>query len=158
MKQWKHGSKWGWIAFILTMGVVAVTLIVVSLYESNRLREFRSDLFMLTNDSSSCIAEGPEGLIRVDRANWPALYALVEKSKGALVLDEPAAEESLTFSFACNDAGWTLTVDKISEEVLRIVMDGKRSYVVYLENKRTYEQFVKAASIDSFNVPNKKMK
>ncbi len=158
MKEPSTKRKWIGVYLILLLGVLTIALIVASLYETNRLRKFKSDLFMLTNDSATCIAKGPEGLIRVDSANLPALYALVDKAKGELIFGDPEALDSVQFDFSCHEKNWGLTVDLISDKAIRIHMEGEREYVVYIENKNSFENFLKAAAIDSFNVPNKKMK
>ena len=159
MEEKKYGDKykWVWVYLIAAFVIFSVLLLILVMLESNRLRKFKVDAFVLCNESDICIANGPEGTIKVNSDNFSAIYSLIEKTHGSITLGKPLASESMSFDFTCHDSNWNLTVDYISEKKLRLILTGDRNYVVYIKNNGVYESFIKAASVQSFNAPNKKI-
>ncbi len=146
-----------WIYLIIGALIISIGYIAAILAESNRLRKFKVDTFVLCNESSVCIADGPDGLVRVNSENLRALYSLIEKAHGSVTICRPDAEETTSFEFSCHDSEWDLVVEKINDKKLRITLDGERDYSLYVKNGNLYDSFRKAASVESFNVNNKKM-
>ncbi|MCR5031620.1 MAG: hypothetical protein K6A92_02035 [Lachnospiraceae bacterium] len=153
---WKGNRRWSWVILVIVLGICTVIGIALALRESVRIREFKVDIFVLSSESSVCMAEGPDGLVRLSKENQGAFYSLVEKTRGYFTLDDPQATESVTFKFNCHEQVWELQVDRISEEKLRLHLTGTREYVVYVRDEGLYADFVKLASLDSFNGANKK--
>ena len=148
-----------WLVVLLTaLAMVLATVLIARLVmESSRIREFKVDVFVLSTESDICMAEGPDGLVKMNNDNLPALYALIQKSKGRVVNDYPEALDTVVFNFECHDEDWTMTVDKISDEVMRINLEGPRNYLMYLGNNQTFESFQKAASEEGYVTKNKVM-
>ncbi|MCR5468863.1 MAG: hypothetical protein K6F37_07880 [Lachnospiraceae bacterium] len=149
--------KWIWVYLIVAFVVVSVGLLIFIAMESNRLRHFKTDLFVLCTESSICVADGPDGTVRVNNSNWGSIYSILEKTHGSITFDSPESSDTITFDFTCHDEKWILSVDKISDEKVRVHLTGENEYVVYIKNDGIFEQFVKASSIESFNENNKKM-
>lgn len=153
---WKGNRRWSWVILIIVLSICTIIGIALALRESVRIREFKVDIFVLSSESAVCMAEGPDGLVRLSKENQGAFYSLVEKTSGSFTLNDPEALESVTFKFNCHEQVWELQVDRISEEKLRLHLTGTREYVVYVRDSGLYADFVKLASLDSFNGQNKK--
>ena len=153
----KEPKKWVWVYLITAFVVISVGMLVAIALESNRLRHFKTDLFVLCIESDVCVAEGPDGRVRVNSDNWRSLYSIVEKIHGNLSPVKNDDPETVRFEFDCHDENWTFTVKQISKNKLILELEGPRSYVVHVDNKGAFENFQKAASIESFNTPNKLM-
>lgn len=151
----KNIKKWIWVYVIVAFVVFSVGLLVAVALESNRLRHFKTDLFVLCIESDVCIAEGPDGRVRVNSANWQSLYSVVEKTHGNLSPIGNKAKDTVKFYFDCHGEDWTFTVDLISDSRMVLTLEGPRSYVVHVNNRGAFESFQKAASLESFNAPNK---
>ena len=150
-------KRYIWIWLIAILIVISLVWLILILRESSRLREFKVEAFILNNESSVCIADGPDGLVRINKDNWKAIYSVIEKAHGSFTVGTPEAKETLSFQYNCHDNICYLNVDYISEDKLRIVIDGERDYVVYINNKGSYESFKKAASINGYTTKNKPM-
>ena len=146
-----------WVYLFVVALIISVGYISAILVESNRLRKFRVDAFVLCNESSICVADGIDGTVRVSRDNLQALYSLIEKTRGSVTIGRPYAQDTTSFDFDCHDIKWNLVVEKINGKKLRISLTGERDYVLYVKNDNLYESFVKIASVDSFNGKNKKI-
>ena len=151
----KEMKKWIWVYLAAGFVIFSVFLIVSIALESNRLRHFKNDLFVLTHESDVCVAEGPDGKVRVNSDNWVTVYSIVEKLHGNLQLTNKKPIDSVTFNFDCHGEEWNLTVEEISDSKLILRLEGPRDYVVHVVNNGNFESFQKAASIDSFNAKNK---
>ena len=57
----KDFKKWIWVYLIGAFVIASIALIISIALESNRLRHFKTDLFVLTHESDVCVAEGPDG-------------------------------------------------------------------------------------------------
>ncbi len=159
MKEKSFGErlKWGWVYLIIAFVVVSVGLLVMIMLESNRLRLFKVDMFVLCNESSICIADGPDGKVRVNSENWNSINSLIEKTHGSITFGTPKESDAINFEFLCHDTKWNLAVHRINDKKIRLHLTGDREYVVYIKNNGVYDSFVKAASVKSFNTENKKM-
>jgi hypothetical protein len=155
LRHMKNIRKWIWVYAIIAFIVVSVGLLVAVALESNRLRHFKTDLFVLCTESDICVADGPDGRVRVNSANWSALYSVVEKTHGNLSLAGNKVKDTVTFNFDCHDEQWIFTVDLINENKMIITLNGPRNYVVHVNNQGAFDSFLKAASIESFNTRNK---
>ena len=151
----KNIRKWIWVYAIVAFIVVSVGLLVAITLESNRLRHFKTDLFVLCYESDVCIAEGPDGRVRVNSDNWHSLYSVVEKTHGNLSLFGNTVKDTVTFNFDCHGEEWVFTANLINENKMILTLEGPRSYVVHVNNKGAFESFQKAAALESFNAPNK---
>ncbi len=150
-------KKWIWVYLIGAFVLFSVGLLVAISLESNRLRHFKTDLFVLCIESDVCVAEGPDGRVRVNKDNWHSLYSVVEKTHGNLSPAKNANPETVTFNFDCHSEEWTFVVEEITDSKMILRLEGPRSYVVHVNNKGAFESFQKAASLESFNAPNKAM-
>ena len=112
-------------------------------------------MFVLSNESDICLADGPDGTVKMNDDNLPVIYSLIEKAKGRIIFGEPQAMDTVVFNYECHDEEWTMTVDKISEDKLRVDLNGSRNYRMYLNNNNSFESFQKAASANGYNAPNK---
>ncbi len=63
--------------------------------------------------------------------------------------------DSVRFDFECHDESWKMQIDKMSEEILRIRLEGPREYELYTANRKRFEEFAKVASVDGYNTANK---
>ena len=151
----KDLKKWIWVYLTVGFVLFSIFLIVSIALESNRLRHFKNDLFILTHESDVCVAEGPDGKVRVNSDNWVTVYSIVEKLHGNLNMTSRAPVDTVTFSFDCHEEEWTLTVEEISDSKLILRLEGPRRYVVHVVNNGNFASFQKAAAIDSFNAMNK---
>ena len=151
----KDMKKWIWVYLMGAFVLFSVFLIVSIALESNRLRHFKNDLFVLTHESDVCVADGPDGKVRVNSDNWVTVYSIVEKLHGNLHLASRKPVDSVTFNFDCHDEEWTLTVEEINDSKMILRLEGPRSYVVHVVNNGNFASFQKAASIESFNARNK---
>jgi hypothetical protein len=146
-----------WPVIIGVFGALlaGIVLIIALLVHSVQLREFKVDVFVLCNESDICVAEGPEGKVKINDANLPAIYALVRKAHGRIYLEDTVPMDTVSFDFDCHDESWNLKIDKMSEEILRIKLSGPREYELYTANRKSFEEFAKVASVDGYNTANK---
>ncbi len=151
----KDFKKWIWVYLIGAFVILSIALIISIALESNRLRHFKTDLFVLTHESDVCVAEGPDGRVRVNSDNWVTVYSIIEKLHGNLNITPHEPVDTVTFYFDCHNEEWTLLVEEISDSKLILRLEGPRSYVVHVVNNGNFDNFKKAAAIDSFNAKNK---
>lgn len=144
--------------FCLFFAVVFLTLaIYISglVRESSRLKQFRSDVFMICNDTNVCYAEGPDGKVKVDSSNLPAIRALLNASKGKLILEDKTVIDQVSLNFDCEGNEWTMLIGQVDDELIRVEVRGERNYVVYLTDASNYSRYVKAVSLEGINAKNK---
>ncbi len=132
--------------------------LVLALKESNDLREFKVDLFVLCNESTMCTSESEEGRVRISTENLYSLYALMASANGDFTIGHPAQLSEVAMEFDCHDEIWDLSVEKLSDNKLRVTLDGPRKYVVYIKNQDKYNVVRKIASLEGFRADNKLMK
>lgn len=157
LQKLEERRKWIWVYLISAFVIFSVGLLVLVALESNRLRHFKTDLFVLCIESDVCVAEGPDGRVRVNADNWRALYSVVEKIHGNLSPAKNSNPETVRFEFDCHGENWVFTVNEINKSKMLLELTGPRNYVVHVDNKGAFDSFKKAASIESFNAPNKPM-
>ena len=143
------------ITVFIVVAAVLTIFVVGSVRESARLRQFKSDVFMLCRDTNVCRGMGEDGLVKIDAENLPAINALVSASKGKIVKDNPEAVESISLEFDCDGSTWTMVIDKIDNDIVRMVIDGERSYTVYLDNGGSFEKYKMVVSLKGINAKNK---
>ena len=134
---------------------IAVAFIVMLLLESYRIREFKVDVFVLCNESDICVADSPEGKIKIHQDNLPAIYSILQKSHGRTVSGNPEPVDSLSMEFECHNEEWTMIIDKIDEEILKISLFGPEEKSMYFSNKGAYNEYAKAVSLKGYNTANK---
>ncbi len=142
--------------FILFFVSLLIPL-VLALKESNDLREFKVDLFVLCNESTICTSESEEGRIRIAPENLYSLYALMASTNGDFTIGHPKEISEVAMEFDCHDEKWNLSVQKIDKNKLRVMLDGPRNYVVYVKNQDKYDVVRKIASLEGFRSDNKLM-
>ncbi len=154
-----YRKKFGWIpaALVVIVLVFSISLMAIILKHSNELREFDVDMFVLCGESDICIGESVNGRVRVSKDNLTALHAIMADMKGSITVGNPAASENMVFRFDCHDEEWDFTVEKITEDKLRITLNGPRKYRLYIKNGGKYEDLLKVVSPDGYNTPNKAM-
>ncbi len=156
----KKKISFGWLpgALVAVAIIMVIGIIVLALKESNDLREFKVDLFVLTNESNVCTGVGHDGTVRVDSANQKALYSVIYSVKGKYMFSDPEAEDSVSFEFDCHDEKWLFNVEKIDEDLLRVTLDGPRKYKLYLRNMNKYNTILEIVSKDGYKGANKLLK
>ncbi len=142
------------VAVSLTL-IIGVVLIVGLVAEAYRIRKFKVDVFVLSYESDVCEADGPDGRVIMNSSNLPAIYALVQKAKGKISSGDMEAKDNVTFYFDCHEEDWTMSVDKLSGDRLRLVLTGPREYTMYLDDKQSFEEFQRAASAKGYVTKNK---
>ena len=135
--------------------LIGIVIIIGLIHESYRIRKFKVDVFILSYESDICEADGPDGRVKMNDENLPAIYALVQKAKGRMHVGDAQVMDTVVFNYDCHDENWTMTVDKISEDKLRIYLEGPREYTMYLRNKQSFEEFQRAASVNGYKTKNK---
>lgn len=135
--------------------LIGVAIIVGLMLEAHRIREFKVDVFVLSYESRVCEADGPDGKVIMNEKNLPAIYALVQKAKGRMDRGDNTPIDNVTFYFECHDEAWTMSVDKLNSDRLRIELTGPRKYTMYLGDKESFEEFQKAASSEGYVTGNK---
>ncbi|MBE5843913.1 MAG: hypothetical protein E7302_06975 [Butyrivibrio sp.] len=156
----KKKIRFTWIpgALVAIAIIMVVAVIVVALKHSSTLREFKVDMFVLCNESNICSAEGHDGTVRVDSENLQALYAIIYSTRGKYTTGNPDAEDNVTFEFDCHDEKWLLNIEKINDDLLRLTLDGTRSYKLYLRNMDKYNTILDIASAAGYKHSNKLLK
>lgn len=147
------------VALLVALALGFAIFVIAALFmETKKIREFKVDVFVLSNESDICMAEGPDGTVKMSADNLPAIYSIILKSKGRIVFGEPVAQDTVVFEFDCHDEDWTMTVDEIDEDKIRVNLEGPRNYTMYLNNNKNFEAFQKAASADGYVSKNKVIK
>jgi hypothetical protein len=134
---------------------VAVIIIAMLLVESYKIREFKVDVFVLCNESDICVADSPEGKIKIHQDNLPAIYSILQKSHGRTVSGNPEPLRSLSLEFDCHDETNNMIIDEINEDILRISLLGSENKTMYFSNKGAYNEYAKAVSLKGYNTANK---
>ena len=144
------------VALLVALALGFAIFVIVALFaETSKIREFKVDVFVLSNESDICMAEGPDGTVKMNADNLPAIYSIILKSKGRIVFGDPQPTNTVVFNFDCHDEDWTMTVDEIDEDKIRVNLEGPRSYTMYLNNNKNFEAFQKAASAEGYVSKNK---
>ena len=150
------GEKiWSVIIAVSLVMLAGLALIIVLLWQSVRLREFKVDVFVLCSESNICVATGPEGKVKINDENLPAIYALIRKAHGRIYNKSTEPLDSVTFSFDCHEENWDMQIDKMDDDILRVSLVGPRQYELYISNRQSFEEFAKVASVRGYNVANK---
>ncbi len=156
--------KFDWSRFGIASGAVFVLFFVIliiplimALKQSNDLREFKVDLFVLCNESTICTTEDDDGRIRISPENLYSLYALMSSTYGYFTVGNPAETQSLDMEFDCHDEKWDLSIQKVGPNKLRVILDGPRSYLIYIKDQDKFESFQKMVSLKGYRAPNKEM-
>ena len=154
----KNSNKTGVIlGGVIAALVLAVVFIVSLLVESYKIREFKVDVFVLCNESDICVADGPDGHVKVHDANLPAIYAILSKAHGRVSYTDEAPVRTLNLEFDCHDETRNMIIDEISDDVLRISIDGTESKSMCFANRGSFNEYAKAVSLSGYNKPNKSL-
>ena len=140
---------------IITALVIAIGVIASLVYASNRLREFKVDMFVLCNESDICVGESSEGQFRISKDNLTALNLLISSTKGDFTLGSPEVTEQFDMTFNHNDDEWKLTVGKAGENRLLVDLRGPRKYKIYIKDNNKYPEMLKCISAKGFHEANK---
>ncbi len=152
----RSGEKiWSVIIGVVLVLVAGIAFVTALLVHSVNIREFKVDVFVLCNESDICVADGPEGKVKINDENLPAIYALVRKAHGRIYTKDTKPLDTLKFDFDCHDERWNMQIDKMSDDILRIKLEGPRNYELYTANRKSFEEFAKVASVDGYNTANK---
>ncbi len=156
MKRFDNNKKTGIIfGVVITALVLSVVLIAGLLMESYRIRQFKVKIFVLCNESDICVADGPDGTVKVHQDNMPAIYNILEKSHGKTKPENTEPSDSISLEFKCHDEKWNMTVDEIDSEILRISLSGPEEKEMYFTNKGSFGEYAQAVSLKGYNTPNK---
>jgi hypothetical protein len=156
MKKFDNNKKTG-IIFGAVIAALALSAILIAglLIESGRIRKFKVDVFVLCNESDICVAKGPDGTVKVHQDNLPAIYNILQKSHGKTKAETTVSSNSISLEFKCHDEQWTMTIDEIDAEVLRIGLSGPKEKEMYFTNKGAFGEYARAVSLKGYNTPNK---
>ncbi|MBO6255469.1 MAG: hypothetical protein J6O49_17785 [Bacteroidaceae bacterium] len=156
MKKFDNNKKTGIIfGAVVAALVLSAVLIAGLLIESGRIRKFKVDVFVLCNESDICVANGPDGTVKVHQDNLPAIYNILQKSHGKTKAEAKEPSNSISLEFKCHDEAWIMTVDEIDTEVLKISLSGPEEKEMYFTNKGAFGEYARAVSLKGYNTPNK---
>ena len=156
MKKFDYNKKTGIIfGAVVAALVLSAVLIAGLLIESGRIRKFKVDVFVLCNESDICVANGPDGTVKVHQDNLPAIYNILQKSHGKTKAEAKEPSNSISLEFKCHDEAWIMTVDEIDTEVLKISLSGPEEKEMYFTNKGAFGEYARAVSLKGYNTPNK---
>ena len=156
MKKFDNNKKTGIIfGAVIAALVMSAVLIAGLLIQSGHIRKFKVDVFVLCNESDICVANGPDGTVKVHQDNLPAIYNILQKAHGKTKPEATEPANSLSLEFKCHDEKWTMTIDEIDAEVLRIVLSGPEEKEMYFTNKGSFGEYARAVSLKGYNTPNK---
>ena len=156
MKKFDNNKKTGIIVgAVVAALVLSAVLIAGLLIESGRIRKFKVDVFVLCNESDICVADGPDGTVKVHQDNLPAIYNILQKSHGKTKAEATEPSNSISLEFKCHDEEWIMTVDEIDAEVLKISLSGPEEKEMYFTNKGAFGEYARAVSLKGYNTPNK---
>ena len=95
------------VALLVALALGFAIFVIAALFmETSKIREFKVDVFVLSNESDICMAEGPDGTVKMSADNLPAIYSIILKSKGRIVFGEPVPQDTMVFDFECHDENW----------------------------------------------------
>ncbi len=142
------------VVFITVFALLLGFLIYV-LSTSNKLREFKVDLFVLCNEADICTCNSEEGLIRVGAENLAALNSIIYSTKGYFTLGSPEVTEEINLDFVHDSDNWKLTIGKAGENRLMVNLEGPRNYKVYIKENKKFDEIKRCVSKDGYNTANK---
>lgn len=156
MKKFDNNKKTG-IIFGAVIAALALSAVLIAglLIESDRIRKFKVDVFVLCNESDICVAKGPDGTVKVHQDNLPAIYNILQRSHGKTKTEATEPSNSISLEFTCHDEKWTMTIDEIDSDALRIGLSGPEEKEMYFTNKGAFGEYARAVSLKGYNTPNK---
>lgn len=142
------------IIFVAAL-LAAVGVIVALIGASNKLREFKVDMFVLCNESDICVAESEEGQYRISKDNLNALNLLISSTKGDFTLGNPEVTEKFDMTFTHNNDEWNLTIGRAGENRLMVDLRGPRKYKLYIKDNYKFAEMQKCVSAAGYHEANK---
>ncbi|WP_026665794.1 hypothetical protein [Butyrivibrio sp. FC2001] len=142
-------------AVFITVFAVLLALFIYMLNTSNKLREFKVDMFVLCNEADLCVRDSDEGKIRIDSDNLIALNSIIYGTRGYFTLGTPKTSEEITLDFDHQDDKWNMTIARAGENRLMIDLEGPRKYKVYIKDNKKFEEIKKCVSKDGYHTANK---
>ena len=152
-KSLNKGVAFG-ISFVAVLAA-AIALIISMLMMSNRLREFKVDMFVLCNEADVCVGDGPEGQFRINKDNLTALNAIIASTRGDFTVGNPEVTEKFDMSFTHDKEEWELTIGRAGENKLMVDLRGPRKYKVYIKENNKYPEMLKCISAKGYHEANK---
>ena len=140
-------------ALLLAVGVI-VTLVMAS----NRLREFKVDMFVLCNEADICVAESEEGQFRITRDNLWSLDLIIASTSGDFTFGNPEVTEKFDMTFNHDDEEWKLTIGRAGENRMLVDLRGPRNYKLYIKENHKYPELLKCVSAEGYHEANKPIK
>lgn len=155
----KKGYRKLFFAFFFIL-ITTVVLCVYFCLEAKRLSNFNVDLFVICNESTSCTAEGNDGMVKVADDNLKVLKSVYDLSHGKYTFGHPKADgRKVSFEFQCHKEKWNLDVEEIGSDRIRLNLQGPRNYEIYVANRaEEFDDFAKIASAKGSVTPNKLLK
>ena len=139
----------------ITALVLAIGVIVTLIAASNKLREFKVDMFVLCNEADICVGESEEGQFRIAKDNLNALNLLISSTKGDFTIGNPEVTDKFDMTFTHNEEEWQLTIGKAGENKLLVDLRGPRKYKLYIKNNFKYDEMKKCVSAKGYHEANK---
>ncbi len=155
MKKIKTKKGLTFAILFATALISAVAFIIYLMVASYHLREFKVDMFVVCNESSVCVAEGPDGRVRMDPENVEALYVYLNGLKGRQETDTSNILDTLTYNFKCHDENWVLTMNLLPDDIMQINLEGPRSYTVFTDEMGYFDKCKQVASLNGLHAKNK---
>lgn len=158
MKKFDNNNKTGIIfGAVIAALVLSAVFIGTLLMQSYRIRQFKVDVFVLCNESDICVADGPDGKVKVHQDNLPAIYNILQKAHGKKKADVTDATplRTLSLEFDCHDEERVMTIDEIDTDIIRIGISGPEDKEMYFTNKGAFNEYAQAVSLKGYNTPNK---
>lgn len=144
------------LAVIFTAALLAAVGVIAALIvESNRLREFKVDLFVLCNEADICVAKSDEGQYRISKDNLNALNLLISSTKGDFTIGDPEVTEKFDMTFTHDEEEWNLTIGRAGKNRLLVDLRGTRNYKLYLKENFKYPELLKCVSASGYHEANK---
>ena len=142
-------------AIFISALVLAVGVIVTLIMASNKLREFKVDMFVLCNEADICVAESEEGQFRISKDNLNALNLLISSTKGDFTIGSPEVTEKFDMTFTHNEDEWNLTIGRAGDNRLLVDLRGPRKYKLYIKENFKYPEMLKCVSASGYHEANK---
>lgn len=142
------------VVFISVFALL-LALLIYMLNTSNKLREFKVDMFVLCNEADICVRDFDEGKIRIDSDNLAALNAIIHSTRGYFTIGTPKVTEELNMNFEHNDDNWKLSIGRAGDNRMMIELDGPRYYKLYLKENKKFDEIKRCVSKEGYHTPNK---
>ncbi|RKM61454.1 hypothetical protein D6855_06060 [Butyrivibrio sp. CB08] len=156
MKKVKNSNKTGIILGGVIVALLAAVVFIASLLlESYRIRQFKVDVFVLCNESDICVADGPDGHVKVHDDNLPAIYSILSKAHGKVDPSDEDPVRSLNLEFECHEETWNMRIDELNTDVVRVTLSGPENKSMCFSNRGAYNEYAQAVSLKGYNKPNK---